>query len=100
MFYGDLVKYYKFKRIVGKPYFRNQLKKIIKRYKKVGYKLDVMRQSTCLVVNPSMVYSYGFHFNCTMVGQTSDSMTVLTLSFDLSVGAWCLSLAGPTMAQL
>ena len=31
--YGDLV--YKFKRIVGKPSFSDQLKKIIKRYKKM-----------------------------------------------------------------
>ena len=30
IFYGDLV--YKFKRIVGKPYFSDQFKKIIKRY--------------------------------------------------------------------
>ena len=48
MFYGDLV--YKFKRIVGKPYFSDQFKKIIKRYIKVGYNMDVMRQSACLVL--------------------------------------------------
>ena len=42
-FYGDLV--YKFKRIVGKPSFSDQFKKIIKRYIKVGYNLDVTRQS-------------------------------------------------------
>ena len=47
MFYGDLV--YKFKRIVGKPYFSDQFKKIVKRYKRVGYNFDVMRQSACLV---------------------------------------------------
>ena len=34
IFYGDLV--YKFKGIVGKPYFNDQLKKILKRYKRVG----------------------------------------------------------------
>ena len=49
IFYGDLVN--KFKRIVGKPYFSDQFKKIIKRYKKVEYTLDIMRQSACLVVN-------------------------------------------------
>ena len=47
IFYGDLV--YKFKRIVGKPNFSDQFKKIIKRYIKVGYILDVMRQFACLV---------------------------------------------------
>ena len=76
IFYGDLV--YKFKQIVGNPNFSDQFKKIIKRYIKVGYNLDVMRQSACLVVNPIMVYSYGFPFYCTTMGQASDSMTALT----------------------
>ena len=74
--YGDLV--YKFKRIVGKPNFSDQFKKIIKRYIRVGYNFDIMRQSACLVVNPITVYSYGFLFNCTTVGRASDSMTALT----------------------
>ena len=46
----DLV--YKFKRIVGKPNFCDQFKKIIKRYIKVGDSLDAMRQ----VLNPITVY--------------------------------------------
>ena len=62
--------------------------------------MDTMRQSACLVVNPIMVGSYILIFNCTTVGQTSDSMTALTLSFNLLVGACCLSLAGRTVAQL
>ena len=65
IFYGDLV--YKFKPIVGKPNLSDQFKKIIKRYIKVGYNLDVMRQSAYLVLNPITVYSYGFLFNCTTV---------------------------------
>ena len=76
IFYGDLV--YKFKRIVGKPNFSDQFKKIVKRYKRVGYNLAIMQQSACLVLNPITVYSYGFLFNCTTVGQASDSMTALT----------------------
>ena len=76
IFYGDLV--YKFKRIVGKPNFSDQFKKIVKRYIRVGYNLDIMRQSACLVLNPITVHSYGFLFNCTTVGQASDSMTALT----------------------
>ena len=76
IFYGDLV--YKFKRIVGKPNISDQFKKIVKRYIRVGYNLDIMRQSACLVVNPITVYSYGFLFNCTTVGWASDSMTALT----------------------
>ena len=46
--------------------------------KKVGYKLDIMRQSACLVVNGITLYSYGYLLNCTTVGQTSDSVAALT----------------------
>ena len=67
-----------FKRIVGKPNFSDQFKKIVKRYIRVGYNLDIMRQSACLVLNPIMVYSYGFLLNCTSMGQVSDSLTALT----------------------
>ena len=76
IFYGDLV--YKFKRIVGKPNFSDQFKKIVKRYIRVRYNLDIMRQSVCLVLNPITVYSYDFLLNCTTQGQASDSMTALT----------------------
>ena len=53
IFYGDLV--YKFKRVVGKTYFSDQFKKIVKRYIRVGNNLDIMRQSACLVLNPITV---------------------------------------------
>ena len=43
IFYGDLV--YKFKRIVGKPNFSDQFKKIIKRYIRVGYHATVCMPS-------------------------------------------------------
>ena len=68
IFYGD-----KFKRIVGKPNFSNQFKKVTKRYKN-----DYNLQSAYLVVNSIMVYSYGFLSNCTTAEQASDSMTALT----------------------
>ena len=57
IFYGDL--FYKFKRIVGKPNtcMSDRFKKIIKRYIKVRYNLDVMRQSACLVLNQITVYT-------------------------------------------
>ena len=96
IFYGDLV--YKFKRIVGKSNFSDQFKNIVKCYIRVGYNLDIMRQSACLVLNSITVYSYGLLFNCTLVGQASDSMMVLTYSFNRWVGAGCLFVAGPTMA--
>ena len=50
IFCGDYV--YKFKRTVGKPTFCDQFKKIVKSYIKVGYNLDVVRQSACLVLIP------------------------------------------------
>ena len=76
--HSKLPTFYVFKRMVGKPNFSDQFKKIVKRYIRVGYNLDIMRQSACLAVNPITVYSYGFLFNCTTVGRASDSMTALT----------------------
>ena len=65
--------------IVNFPFLDgDQFKKIVKHYIRVGYNLDIMRQSACLVLNPITVYSYGFLFNCTTEGQASDSMTALT----------------------
>ena len=52
-FYGDLV--YKFRR-----------------YKKIGYNIDVLRQTACLVVNPVKVNSFAYLFNCSTVGRVSD----------------------------
>ena len=51
-----------------------QFKKIVKRYTRIRYNLDIMRQSVCLVLNPITVYNYGFLFNCTTVGLASDSI--------------------------
>ena len=63
--------------------------------------MDIMRQSVCLVVNPIMVCSYGFFFNCTTVGQASDSMKTLVYSFiRWLVPDACPQLAGPTVAFL
>ena len=69
-FYGDLV--YKFRKIIGKMIFLIISKKIIVRYKKIGYNINVMRQTACLVVNPVKVNNFANLFNCTTVGRTSD----------------------------
>ena len=69
-FYGDLV--YKFRKIIGKNDFLYHSKKISVRYKKIGYNIDVLRQTACLVVNPIKVNSFVYLFNCTMVGRASD----------------------------
>ena len=73
-FYGYLV--YKLKKIVGSHNFSAQFIKLISHYKKIGYNMIVLQQTACLVVNPITVCNFAFLFNCTLVGRTSDSMTV------------------------
>ena len=73
-FYGDLV--YRFRKIVGKSNFSEQFRKLINRYKRIGYSLAIaMRQTACLVVNPIIVDGYASLFNCTTAVRASDSMT-------------------------
>ena len=54
-------------------HFSDQSRKIIMRYKRIGYNLNVMRQSACLVINPIKVSGYASLFNCTPVDRASDS---------------------------
>ena len=75
-FYGDLV--YKFKKIMGRPYFSDQFRKIIICHKRFGYDLNVMRQSACLVINPITLDNFSAHINCTLVDQASDAMMAPT----------------------
>ena len=65
---------YRFRKIEGKSNFSEQFRKLINRYKRIGYSLDIMRQTACLVVNPIIVDCYASLFNCTTV-RASDSMT-------------------------
>ena len=64
-FYGDL----------GKSNFLEQFRNLINRYKRIGYSLDIMRQTACLVVDPIIVDGYASLFNCTKAVRASDSMT-------------------------
>ena len=54
--------------------FSDQLRKIIMRYKRIGYNLNVLQQSACLV----MVDGYAALFNCSPVDPASDSMMAPT----------------------
>ena len=74
--YGDLV--YRLKKIVGSNNFSAQFIKIISLYKKIGYNINVLQQTACLVVNPITVGNFAFLFNCTLVGRQSDTMMVPT----------------------
>ena len=75
-FYGDLV--YRLRKIVRKSKFSEQFRKLtsINRYKRIVYtcSLDIMRQTTCLVVNPIIVDGYASLFNYTTAVRASDSM--------------------------
>ena len=57
--------------------FLFSLEKNITRYRRIGYNLNVMRQS-CLVFNPITVDNYAAFFNCTPVERASDSMMAPT----------------------
>ena len=58
--------------------FSDQFRKIIMRYKRNAYNLNVMQQSACLVINPIMVDGYAALFNCTPLDRASDSMMAPT----------------------
>ena len=58
-FCGDLV--YKFKKFIGNLNFFNLFKRIVIRFKRAGFSLDIMRRTAL--------------FNYTAVVQASDSMT-------------------------
>ena len=49
--YGDLV--YKFKKIIANPNFSDLFKRIVNRFKRAGYTLDIMRQTARLVLTQS-----------------------------------------------
>ena len=65
-------------KMASSSHFSARFIKIISHYKKIGYNINVLQQTACLVVNPIMVGNFAFLFNCMQVGRTSDSMTVLT----------------------
>ena len=65
-------------KLKGKNDFSFQFRKIITRYRRIGYNLKVVRQSVCLVFNPIMVDNYAAFFKCTPVSRASDSMMAST----------------------
>ena len=62
--------------MIGKNDFPYHFRKIIVRYKTIGYYIDVLRQTACLVVNPIKVNNVAYLLDCTTVGRASDCMTV------------------------
>ena len=64
---------------MGRTDFSDQFRKMIIRHNCIGYDLNVMRQSACLVINPITVDNFAALLNCTPVDRESDSMMALTL---------------------
>ena len=64
--------------ITGRTNFSDHFRKIIIRHKRIGYDLNVMRQSARFVINPSTVDSFGALLNCMPVNRASDSMMAPT----------------------
>ena len=65
-------------KIVASNNFSAHFTKIISHYKKIAYNKNVLQQTACLVVNPIVDCNFAFLFNCTLMGRTSDPMTVYT----------------------
>ena len=53
---------------IGKYDFPYNFKKISVRYKKIGYSIDILGQTACLVVNPIKVNIIAYLLDCTTVG--------------------------------
>ena len=68
----------KLKKIVGTNNFSAQFIKIFSQYKKIGYSINVLQQTACLVVNPITVGNFAFLLNCTPVDWTLGFMTIQT----------------------
>ena len=93
-FYGDLV--YKFENIIGRTDFTDEFRIII-RHKHIGYNLNVMRQSACLVINQITVGNFAALggsgvrlYNC------PDLKLIILVRWDRSFFVWCLVHWGST----
>ena len=58
--------------IIGKYDLPYHFKTIIVHCKKIGYIIDVLRQTACLVVYPIKVNNFAYLFDCTTVSRASD----------------------------
>ena len=59
---------------MGRTDFSDKFRKIIICHKRIGYDLNAIRPSACLVVDPVVVGGFAVLFSCTPVDQASDSM--------------------------
>ena len=66
-FYGEIGK-------KSRACFSDQFRKVIIRYKRIGYNISIRLQFACLVVNLITVYNFASLFNCTPAGRASSMM--------------------------
>ena len=67
---------YGLRKIVGSSGFLAQFIGIVSHCKRIGFNINVLQQTACLVVSQVAVGSFAFLFNCTPVGRTSGSVIV------------------------
>ena len=65
-------------KIIGGADFSDLFRNITICYKRIGYNINIMRQSACVVFNPITVNNFASLFNCTSVGRASESMMAPT----------------------
>ena len=77
--------------------FSDQFRKIIMHYKNIGYNINVMPKSACLVINPITVDGVASLFNCTPMDRVSYSMMLRPKAIHFSwLGPELSSVACPT----
>ena len=73
---------YKLMKIVGSNYFSAQFIKLISHYKQIGYNINVLQRTACLVVNPITLGNFAFFFNSTPVGRNSSGIQATSKGSD------------------
>ena len=83
--------------MMGRADFSDQFRKVITRYKRIGYNLNIMRQSACLMINLITVDYFAALFNCTPVASGVRLFNGPDLKLLILVGteALCLLLGQP-----
>ena len=85
---------------MGKSNCSEQFRKLINRHKRIGYNPYVLRQTACIIINPTSVDSYASLFNCTIVVGPQTQWRPWHKDFTSGLGLDARSLAWPTVVQL
>ena len=63
------------RKIIGKTDFPCNFKTLVTRFKEIGYNMNILLQTACMIVNPIMVDNFASLINCVAVGRSSAKMT-------------------------